>query len=1129
MKMRFWISMLCMMTTSLGVMAETPNFHDQLKEHWLKQLNAGSGKAAPRVDPRKVAAERAALDAAGAVDGNRYEDSNKPGFHTDKDKFAWWQVDLGKSVELGKIIVVNRSDCAQRAYTLLIRVSEDGKRWKTIHDQKGEPFAGAIKGTKPLTVFPKANPKSKVTQITGRYVRIHLQNEYLHLNEVEVYAKGALTKNIALNKPASQSSTHKMSTYPKQPKPVKPVKTPASTVSDPGRDAGSEDITAAFDLANRTLEYVEKSKKLPRSTKALRALEAEWKTGVEAKDYNEFFFKVRGLRRAMILSHPSLNFEKMLINRTPPPKYSHNGDQHQGNHSRSSPGLTILTDWKTAQPKAKAILKGKLPEGATRNPDLSYNGDKVVFAYCDHTTEGKKRYFLYEAAIDGSAVRQLTGTKRDTFKTWGNRATAYLEDNDPVYLPGGDIMFISTRSQSYGRCHGGRYNPAWVLYRCDKDGNNIRQLSYGNENEYEPSVLNDGRIIFTRWEYTNRHEMLFHMLWWCHPDGSKASNYYGNDTLHPMMVVEATAIPGTTKIVATAMGHHSYNTGTTVVIDTTKGENGEEPITHITPETPYSESQGWPSPHYSHPYPINEDLFLVSRANHYVRKQKQLPPEADRAIYLVDTLGGRELIYEDPTVASFSPIPVRKRITPPVLASVLPKDAPKEGTLFVQNAYLTRNDPEKKIKPGSIKAIRVIAIGVQPRVRRTQCSMTVSVEIPKKVLGTVPVNADGSAWFKAPSGVALQLQILDESGRAMLTEKSFFYLQPGENRSCVGCHEPEGTSPLPTTIATAGKMQPMDLAPQAGPAYPGGLSFMRTVQPVLDRYCIGCHGLSGAPKGKVDLVHDGQMGWPRPLKELIKRGEHKLGLKSYMGGKIGGENEHNISRPFEFYAYGNKVSEMLLKNHKKVNMDRESYMRIIEWLDVNAQCYGDLFPNKLEERGIDPKALVALRAYVKTVYSKSISLQPDRALINTVQTDESRILMMGLPKSAGGWGQLKGYTSKTDPKFIKMEKLVAACIIKKPNENTRGWAPTLMMGGGDGRFISERRNFTTQILGRSTLVELPSAELKAKIAADNRVAEVARKAKEARQADKDKRRKDKDARDKDARDKAAKDKAAKRK
>jgi hypothetical protein len=1092
-------SMVTAATTATTTPAKAPTFHDQLKEHWLKQLVAGSSKSSARVDPRKAHAERAALDAAGAVDGNRYEDPRRPGFHTEKDKAAWWQVDLGKSVEIGKIIIANRRDCSHRAHNLVILVSEDGRRWGTIHDQKGVPFAGWDKKTEPLTVLPKLPPKSKETKIAGRYVRVQLRNDYLHLNEVEVYAKGDLKTNIALNQPATQSSVHSMSAYPKVISPVKGKTHAKVGISKPGRDAGAEDIKAALDLAKRTLEYVEKSKKLPRFAKILRTQEAQWAKGVKPNEYNKFFFRVRGLRRATILSHPSLDFEKILINRAPPAKYSHNGDQHLGRHSTISPGLTILTDWKTAQPKATSILKGKLPEGAVRNPDLHYDADKVVFAYCDHTKEGQRRFFLYEAAIDGSAVRKLTGTKRDTFQTWNNRATAFLEDNDPVYLPGGDIMFISTRSQSYGRCHGGRYNPAWVLHRCDKDGNTIRQISYGNENEYEPSVLNDGRVIFCRWEYTNRHEMLFHMLWWCHPDGSKVSHYFGNDMLHPMMITEATAIPGTTKVVGTAMGHHSYSTGTTVVLDTTKGENTEDAIQRITPETPYSESHGWPSPHYSHPYPINEEIFLVSRANHHVHKQGETPPVNDRAIYLVDSLGGRELIYEDPTVASFSPIPVRKRKAPPVLASALPKNAPKEGTLFVQNAYLTRNDPEKKIKPGSIKAIRVIAIGVQPRISRAACSMTVTVEIPKKVLGTVPVSKDGAAWFKAPSGTALQLQILDKSGRAILTEKSFFYLQPGENRSCVGCHEPEGTSPLPQSAALLKGLRPMDLTPSAGPQYPGGMSFMRTVQPVLDRYCIGCHGLEGKPKGGVNLIHDGKLTWPRPARELIARGKHRLGLKTYMGGTYGIGKEHNISRPYEFYAYGNKVSGMLLKGHGKTNMDRESYMRVIEWLDVNAQCYGDLFPNKLEERTIDPKALRTLRAYIATLLPKSISEQPERALINTVQVDESRILMLGLPKSAGGWGQLKCFSSKSDPKYIKTKRLVEACIIKNPNENTRGWEPTLMMGGGDGQFIKERQRFTQEVLGRST-VDISDAKMKIKIKDDTRASEAIRKAREQRKA-----------------------------
>jgi hypothetical protein len=838
-------------------------------------------------------------------------------------------------------------------------------------------------------------------------------------------------------------------------------------------------IVATLKLADKTLAYVQKSKKLPACARALKALHAKWNSGtVKPGTYEKFYISVRHLRRKMILSHPALDFEKILINRNPPTRYSHNGDQHLGRHSRVGKGLTILSGWKSDYIKVKPMLgRGKLPAGAVRNPDLHYDAGKVAFAFCDHTRKGHKRYFLYEAAIDGSWVRQLTGTKRDKFKTWDNRATVMIEDNDPCYLPDNEIIFISTRCQSFGRCHGGRYNPAWNLHRCDKNGDNVKQLSFANENEYEPSVLNDGRIVFTRWEYTNRHEMFFHMLWACRPDGTNVTHFFGNDMLHPMMMVEATAIPGTHRVVTTAQGHHSYNTGTSIVLDTNIGENTEKAIQHLTPETPYSESPGggWPSPHYSHPYPINEELFLVSRANHRVHKQGQLPPVADRAIYLIDPVGGRELIYEDPEVASFSPIAIRKRKRPPVMPTMVRPNAPDYGTVFLQNVYLTRkeNDPNGIIKPGMIKAVRVIALGVQPRARRSACNMRVGVEIPKKVIGTVPVDATGSAYFKVPARTSLQMQSLDENGMAILTEKSLFYLQPGENRSCVGCHEPEGSSPIVSAMSKLRRLRPVDLKPAAGPSYAGGLSFMRTVQPVLDRYCIKCHGLNEKTDAKskkaqkVNLIHDGQL-WPRSYKALHARGDHRVGDKGYMGGgKNHQPSDRNISKPRRFYAYSNKVSHMLVKNHGKCNIDKDSYMRIIEWMDVNAQCYGDLFPNKLEERKIDAKAMAALRAYAKGLFGAKIAAQPDRALINTVQVDESRILMAPLATKAGGWGQIPGYASKKDPKYKKMAELVDKCIVRKPNENTRGWKPTLEAGGGEKWVVQERARFLSDLKGSS--------------------------------------------------------------
>ena len=1032
-----------------------------LENSWIKSLKAPKKPTNRRPRRQKVTHPR--QDAYGAVNGNRYD---RTGFHTSKQKTAWWQVDLQKSYAISMILVANRERNQERANKLEILLSPDGKKWTKAYTHNGTKFEGGRKRTKPLTV--------RIGGQSARYVRLQVHNEFLHLNEVEVYPQGGGKGNVALKKPATQSSISKGSTLSLAtiPKP-KTAPKPDGAKDLPVKDAN---ITDALALAGKTLEYVQKSKKLPACAAGLKTLQAKWDSkAVKPDAYEEFYISVRHLRRKMILSHPALDFEKILINRNPPTRYSHNGDQHLGRHSRIGKGLTILSDWKSDNIKVAPMLKaGKLPEGAVRNPDLHYDAEKVAFAFCDHTREGQKRYFLYEAALDGSWVRQLTGTKRDKFNTWDNRATVIIEDNDPCYLPDDEIIFITTRCQSFGRCHGGRYNPAWNLHRCDKNGDNIKQLSFANENEYEPSVLNDGRIVFTRWEYTNRHEMFFHMLWACRPDGTNVTHFFGNDMLHPMMMVEATAIPGTHRVMTTAQGHHSYNTGTTIVLDTNIGENTEKAITHLTPETPYSESPGggWPKPHYSHPHPLTEDLFLASRANHNVHPQGRTPPPADRAIYLVDPTGGRELIYEDLDVASFSPIPIRKRKRPPVMPTMVRPDAPDYGTVFLQNAYLTRkeNDPKGIIKPGMIKAIRVIAIGVQPRAGRSPCHMRVHVEIPRKVIGTVPVDATGSAYFKVPARTSLQVQTLDENGMAILTEKSLFYLQPGENRSCVGCHEPEGSSPIVSAMAKLRRLTPVDLKPAAGPAYEGGLSFMRTVQPVLDRYCIKCHGLGEGkdPKGeKTKLIHDGQT-WPQSFKALVALGDHKVGLKSYMGGsKNHTVEDRNISKPRRFFAFRNKVSHMLVKNHGKCNMDTDSYMRIIEWLDVNAQCYGDLFPNKLEERKIDAAGMTALRAYAKELFGEKIAKQPDRALINTVQIDESRILMAPLATKAGGWGQIPGYASRDDPKYKKMTALVDKCIIRSPNENKRGWQPTLEAGGGEKWVIDERTKLVSSLKGSS--------------------------------------------------------------
>ena len=803
-----------------------------------------------------------------------------------------------------------------------------------------------------------------------------------------------------------------------------------------------DDVQKALDLARRTLVFVEKSEPRPFFAKELRDLtarvEASSKTNVS--DLAKLLADIRAARRSLILSHPLLGFKKLLINKNPPTTYSHNCDQYLGRNSRVGDGPTILEDWKSENPKATVLLKGKLPEGAFMHPTLSYDARKFLFTYADHTSKDSRqwRFFLYEASIDGSTFRQLTGTPKDALATWDQRATVLVEDSDPCYLPDGGIAFISSRSQNYGRCHGGRYTPSFLLYRCQGDGSNITQLSWGEANETTPTVLHDGRILYTRWEYVDRHEMEFHKLWTTRPDGTAPSNFYGNDTIAPLMIAEARTLPNSHKVVATGMAHHSFNHGSVILIDPDKGDNDRAPLTRITPEVGFPEVPGEKNFNtaYASPYPLSEDLYLVAYSPKPISMQGKVPPANSFGIYLVDTLGGRELIYRDPNVSCFSPTPVLPVPVPPILPSSLPladaKTESKTGTYLIQNVYLTRNDPQGLIKPGQIKALRFNELINKPARNSAPVSAPVPNELPKRILGTVPVNPDGSVAVIVPAKVPLQIQALDENGMAIMTERSFHYLQPGEIRSCGGCHEPVGSAP--PSNRSSKFVRPVALTPHEGARNEGGLSFARTVQPVLDRYCIECHGLNGKTEKNISLTGD------RPAPVQGEKPKNRAYSTSYLAlipftktvGSKGSTSPlaMNISRPSDYYARGSKLIPLLLANHAQVHLDQASLTRVVEWLDMNAQAYGDYSFNRVEDRLANPAGEKALRDYLTARFGPDLAAEPFAALVNVAEPRESRVLKAPLALGAGGWGQISkgGWTSLSDPDYINAIKLVESAV-----------------------------------------------------------------------------------------------------
>lgn len=801
-----------------------------------------------------------------------------------------------------------------------------------------------------------------------------------------------------------------------------------------------------LELARKTLEFVERT--APRREMAAELQTLEQRVDQAAKDSaaalgRDLFAQAVDLRRRIIFSHPALDFDWLLVSKRPPPVLSAPGDNYFGMHNGTGPGLVILDNWKSDRPKETRLLEGKLPSGCAMHADVSFDGQRIVFAYADHTPPRELwQFFLYEIGVDGTGLRQITGRNDDPLAGAFGRTTVLCEDYDPCYLPDGSFAFISTRNQGGVRCHNGdRYCPTFVLYRCDADGSNVRQISFNEASEWDPTMMPDGRIIWMRWDYINRPVIPTFGFWLARPDGTAAVHHFGNYTPNPCRICQPRPIPGSHKIVATAAGHHTTHNGSLIIIDREIAEDGLDAITRLTPEATFPESEAHSPVSFGSPYPLSEDLFLAEFCpDPFPASMAQYPRHNAYGIYLVDTLGGRELIYRDPEISCFEPMPVRPRERPPVLPSLAAEGpTPATGMFYLQDVYRSTQD----IPRGTIKRLRVNELIPQPT-QRVPYSSRVNFEVLKRVVGTVPVDESGSVAFEAPAGVPLQFQALDENGMAVMTMRSSTYLMPGEQAGCVGCHEPRASSPLILNSPPAGQ-EILKMEPPAGPQYPGGLSFTKTVQPVLDRYCIDCHGLKDTA-GKIDLL-----GTIDASDENVASTYHQL-LPSTAYASLttdgrlvkiaqyGGETWY--SQPKDYFAHGGALGPLLLKPHGGVDLglDPPSRQRIVDWLDLNAQFYGTYSWNKDEWRQPDPEGEQRLRGHIRRTFGDALAGQLFAALVNVALPEESRILKAPLSQSAGGWGQIErgGWKSSDDPGYQQMRQLVHAAIQPLPYRDLAG-------------------------------------------------------------------------------------------
>lgn len=673
------------------------------------------------------------------------------------------------------------------------------------------------------------------------------------------------------------------------------------------------------------------------------------------------------LRREIAFSNPLLDFEQLLFITRHRSGFNHMCDQYYGVHAKPGGRLLVLNDAFGDKPEVVDLLadsavengrlKGtRLDTGSFLSPDLSFDGKSVLFAYVesrgktahehhtDHTrghwAQGQC-YHLFKVGTDGAGLTHLTDG------TWN--------DFDPCWLPNGRVAFISERRGGYLRC--GRACPLYTLYDMAPDGTDIRRLSFHDSNEWHPSVMHDGRITWTRWDYVDRHGCSAHAPWVTTPDGRDPRAIHGNyapRALRPDMELDPRAIPGSNKLVATAAPHHGQSYGSLVLIDPqVEDDDAMAPVKRLTPEVAFPESQGGAQV-YGTPWPLSEHYYLCVYDDSLTPdagRQGGAHQRGDYGIYLVDVFGNKELIYRDPEIGSLSPIPLRSRPLPPVLPASIedgreakrPRVAdtgelrdPASGTVAVVNVYDAMKPWPEGTTIKSLRVFQIFPMGVPSGNPPHETGMRLptaldSINPVRYVLGTVPVEKDGSAHFTVPAEKPIFFQALDERGLAVQSMRSATYLQAGERMVCMGCHERKNLAPkIPSMTPLALHRPPSPLKPDVQGSNP--FSYPHLVQPVLDQNCVGCHAKhpKTAPDLSSKLVKGGRRAghWYASYANLIK----DFGFYQYGDGYR--------TSPGKFGAKASKLYQLLEKGHYDVELTAEELHRITLWLDACSMFYG---------------------------------------------------------------------------------------------------------------------------------------------------------------------------------------------
>jgi formylglycine-generating enzyme required for sulfatase activity len=649
--------------------------------------------------------------------------------------------------------------------------------------------------------------------------------------------------------------------------------------------------------------------------------------------------------RTALLANPLLAFDQLLAKRGTP-FFVNNFSVHSvlKNTDRTDNAIVQLSNLRARTPQLETL---HAPGPAVRDLHLDFDGGRLLYSSLDP----RGRWAVFEWSMRDKTTRQVSpGDLPDTDWFQG------------IYLPDGRILLSSTASYGALDCVSGG-QPMSDFYLLDPATGGVRQLTFDQVHPNYPAVMPDGRVLYQRWEYSDLPHYFSRFLFTMNPDGTGQIAQYGSGSYFPTAFLHARPMPGhPRKIVGILGGHHGVGeVGRLAILDpglargyplrhdpaskawdlAPRGVNaGVEWRTQVFP----AERTGWVQeipgrgrpvaghvrdvmidhvwPKFAHPWPLSEDYVLVAM---------KPDPGARWGIYLADVFDNLTLVMVLPDADLTEPVPLCARSRPPSIPDRV-DPAKDTATVLVQDIY--EGPGLAGVPRGTVDRLRIFAYHFS--YNRTGEHNSLGVEGPwdvRRLLGTVPVEKDGSAMFTIPANTPISIQPVDGEGRALQLMRSWLVGMPGERVSCVGCHEPMNTTP-PARASLAARAAPRPVEPWRGPPRP--YSFVTEVQPVLDRYCVGCHD---GTEGRMSLRE------PRPENHqyAYAQAESYRNLHPYVR-RPGPESDLRMRTPMEFHADTSPLIRMLRKGHHGVKLDAEAWDRLYTWIDLNAPHGGRWAP-----------------------------------------------------------------------------------------------------------------------------------------------------------------------------------------